>query len=165
MDLLLWITIAGVVLIGLVMIAGLLSVRRRRAVTVDHIRVELHEAHIIEDRVIEAVWRAAVSMTNISRRPRMLPVLAERATVRTRCREYLAVVSIDADLAEINPGEVALAWVEFVLPSPARPLRVDLGQLTGHTSARCLRFRCRTGSEFAAFDATGGLARLAKPSG
>jgi hypothetical protein len=43
--------------------------------------VELHDARIIDDRVIDAVWRTAISMTNKTRRPRALPVFAEQATV------------------------------------------------------------------------------------
>src|SRR4051794_7141246 len=84
--------------------------RTRRFFTIDHVRVELHDACIVDDRVMDAVWRVAVSMTNISRRPRVLPVLAARATVTANHRTYLADVYLDADVCEVSPGDVALAW-------------------------------------------------------
>src|SRR5687767_1094930 len=84
-----------------------------RTVTIGHVRVELHAAHIVDDRVIDAVWRAAISMTNRTRRPRALPVFGERATVSARHRLYLADVYLETDAKQINPDDVVLAWVEF----------------------------------------------------
>ena len=95
--------------------------RARRVYVIDHVKLEMHPACIVEDRVVEQVWRAAISMTNTSRRPRLLPVLAERATVRTGRSVYLANVYLDADVRELNPLSVALAWVEFALPGGMLP--------------------------------------------
>lgn len=107
---------------------------------IDHVRVEMHPACIVEDRVIEQVWRAAISMTNVSRRPRLLPVLAERATVRAGIRAYLASVYLDADAFEVNPGAVAVAWVECVLPSESVPIAVRADVLFGGRAPRGARF-------------------------
>lgn len=114
MDVQFWIML-GAVAGGAIAIVWWMR-RPRRAFTIDQIRVELHGAHIVDDRVIEVVWRVALSMTNKSRRPRALPVFAERATVRAEHRVYLASVYLDADAREVSPGDVALAWVECVLP-------------------------------------------------
>jgi len=112
---------------------------RRRVVTMEHIRVELHGACIVEDRVIDGIWRAAISMTNNSRRPRVAPVFAERATVTAGRRAYLASVYLDADVSEVNPGDVALARVEFVLPAATCLRRVELLVLPPEGDARRLR--------------------------
>lgn len=113
------------VVVGAVVGALWRRLRPRRVFTIIHVRVEMHEAVVVEDRVIEAVWRAAISMKNVSRRPRMLPVFAERATVRAGWREYLATVYLEDDAGEVNPAEVALAWVECVLPVGACPGVLD----------------------------------------
>ena len=118
--------------------------RARRVFTIDHVRVELHDARIVDDRVIESVWHAAISMTNTSRRPRVLPVFAERATVKAGRREYLASVYLDADVSEISPGDVALAWVEFVLPADVVPRRCNIVQLRDPHSNRSYRLAVRS---------------------
>ena len=114
--------------------------RVRRVFTIDHVRVELHDAHIVDDRVIDAVWRGAISMTNRTRRPRALPMFGERATVTAGRRVYLAEVYLESDATEVNPGDLALAWVEFVLPGGARPLRGRLLQLRDTRRDRSLQF-------------------------
>lgn len=117
--------------------------RARRVYVIDHVKLEMHPPCFIEDRAVEQVWRAAISMTNTSRRPRLLPVLAERATVRTGRSVYLANVYLDADLRELNPRAVALAWVEFVLPGGGSPRRLDAGILAGDRGARTLHWLAR----------------------
>lgn len=104
--------------------------RARRVYAIDHVSVELHPPCVIEDRVVEVVWRAAISMTNTSRKPRPVPVLAEGATARAGRYVYLADVYLDADVRDLNPRDVALAWVEFVLPSDWQVDRIDAGILT-----------------------------------
>lgn len=104
----------------------------------------LHEAHIVEDRVIDAVWRAPISMTNRTRRPRVLPVFAERATVRAGHRVHLAVVCLENDAMEVNPDDVALAWVEVVLPASQSARVVDAAVM--QTRPRTLRFVCLPGA-------------------
>lgn len=114
-----WVVLA---VVAAVLIAGVWWKRRaRRVYVIDHVRVEMHPACVVEDRVIEQVWRAAISMTNTSRRPRALPTFAERAAVRAGRREYLATVYLDADDVEVNPRAVSLAWVESVLPADVVP--------------------------------------------
>lgn len=114
--------------------------RARRAFTLNHFRVELHDARVVDDRIVDAVWRAPISMTNESRRPRGLPVLAERATVRAGRRVYLATVYLDADVAELNPGDSAIAWVEFILPDDARPRSIELVRLRAEQRSVKLRY-------------------------
>ncbi|MCC2032610.1 hypothetical protein [Microbacterium allomyrinae] len=60
------------------------------------------EEHVVDDRVVEALWRAAISMTNKTRRPRALPLFAERATVKAGRRVYLSSVYLDADAIEVT---------------------------------------------------------------
>lgn len=114
--------------------------RARHVYVIDHVKLEMHPAYVVEDRVVEQVWRAAISMTNTSRLPRSLPVLAERATARAGRCVFLANVYLDADVGEVNPREVALAWVEFVLPSVASADRVDTQILAGERRPRTLHW-------------------------
>jgi len=109
-----------VALIGVILV-GRRWFAPRGAYRIDHFRVELHDAHVIEDRVLDVVWRAAVTMTNTTRRPQPLPILAERATVSAGRKTYLAYVYLDTSAAEVNPDDVALAWVESVLPAGIAP--------------------------------------------
>jgi hypothetical protein len=120
--------------------------RPRRTVTIDHVRVELHDAHIIEDRVADAVWRVAISMTNNTRRPRVLPVFAARATVTAKSRVYLAEVFLENESKEVNPGDVALAWVDFVLPENAAVRHIDLTRLRCEAQSQKYRLRCSSAS-------------------
>jgi len=114
--------------------------RARRVYVIDHVKLEMHPACIVEDRVVEQVWRAAILMTNTSRRPRVPLVLAERVTVRCGSRSYLASAFLDADPVELNPGGVALVWVEAVLPSASRPRSCALVHLRTQCRPRSLRF-------------------------
>lgn len=119
MDVWIWAVLA---MVAAVLVAAAWWRRRaRRVYVINHVRVEMHPPCIVEDRVIEHVWRAAISMTNTSRRPCALPTFAERATVRAGRREYLATVYLVADEVEVNPRQVSLAWVESVLPADAVP--------------------------------------------
>lgn len=136
----LWIWLFVCVGIGLAAAGVWWGRRARRIYVIDHVRVEMHPACIVEDRVVENVWRAAISMTNTSRRPRVLPVFAERATVRAGRRVYRAKVYLDADMTEVNPGDVALAWVEFVLHAPQSSRFAEFAVIRG--KARTLRLEC-----------------------
>lgn len=117
--------------------------RARRVYAIDHVKLELHPPCVVEDRVVEAVWRAAISMTNMSRRPRVLPVLAERATVRAGSSVFLANVYLETHVDEVNPDDVALAWVEFVLPGGVAPGVIVVSRLRGDERARPLRWTSR----------------------
>ena len=137
---------AGVAL--LVAILGAILICRKRfaprgAYRIDHFRIELHDAHVIDDRIIEAVWRAAISMTNRTRQPRRLPILAERATVIAGSRTYIAYVYLETTSAELNPDDTALAWVEFVLPAGASPRSCSIVHLRHQRRPRRLRFTQR----------------------
>ncbi|MFE5410182.1 hypothetical protein [Microbacterium sp. NPDC056569] len=138
MEILTWVLVAGLVLVAIA--AVWLKRRARRAYVIDHVRVEMHPACVVEDRVVEQVWRSALSMTNQSRRPRAVPTFAERSTVRAGRREYLASVYFDADDLEINPRAVALAWIEYVLPMDAVPGRARLALLGAYRRPKSLAF-------------------------
>lgn len=129
--------------------------RARRVYVIDHVKLEMHPACIVEDRVVEQVWRAAISMTNTSRRPRLLPVLAERATVRTGRSVYLANVYLDADVRELNPLSVALAWVEFALPGGMLPGVIVASRLRPDERARPLRWTAPLMQQARQFDRVG----------
>lgn len=133
-----WVVLVGV---AAVVAAGAWWKRRaRRVYVIDHVRVEMHPACVVEDRVIEQVWRAAISMTNTSRRPRASPTFAGRATVRAGRREYLATVYLDADEVELNPRQVSLAWVDSVLPADVVPGLTRAVLLRQRRTSRVLRF-------------------------
>lgn len=112
--------------------------RARRVYVIDHVKLEMHPPCVIEDRVVEQVWRAAISMTNTSRRPRPHPLLADRATVRAGRYVYLAGVYLDVDARELSPREVALAWIEYALPDDGPAHRIHTGVLTGGRRPRTL---------------------------
>jgi hypothetical protein len=140
-----WVVVAGLVLAAIVVVC--LKRRGRRVYVIDRVRVEIYPACVVEDRVIEQVWRSALSMTNLSRRPRAVPTFAERSTVRAGRREYLASVYFDADDLEINPRAVALAWIEYVLPMDAVPGRARLALLGDDRRRRVLAFAVRRESD------------------
>lgn len=117
--------------------------RPQRARSVGRFRLEIHPAHVIEDRAIEVLWRAAITSTNRSRKPRVLPVLAMRATVAARRRTYLATIYLDGSPAELNPDDVALAWIEFVLPAGVRPMSASITRLSGPRTPQQLRLGLR----------------------
>lgn len=117
--------------------------RARRVYVVDHVKLEMHPPCVVEDHVVEQVWRAAISMTNTSRRPRSLPVLTERATVRASRRVFLANVYLETDVDEVNPDDIALAWVEFVLPGGLAPGVILVSRLRSDERARPLRWTSR----------------------
>jgi hypothetical protein len=96
---------------------------------------------MVDDRLVDGLWRATLSMTNRSRRPRTLPVLASRATVAAARRVYLAAVFMERDVTELSPGEVAIAWVECVLPNGVNPGLVELAELRPGETNRRLRLR------------------------
>lgn len=60
----------AVLVIAMASMVGLVWWKRRarRVYVIDHVKLEMHPACVVEDRVAEAVWRAAISMTNTSRR-------------------------------------------------------------------------------------------------
>lgn len=138
MDVWIWVVLAG---IAAVLVASVWwRWHARRVYVISRVRVEMHPACVVEDRVIEKVWRAAISMTNTSRRPRALPTFAERATVRAGRREYLATVYLDAGEFEVNPREVSLVWVESVLPADAVPSLTRAVLLRQRRTPRVLRY-------------------------
>ena len=126
--------------------------RARRVYVIDHVKLEMHPPCVVEDRVVEAVWCAAISMTNTSRRPRVLPVLAERATVRAASRVFLANVYLETHVDEVNPGDVALAWVEFVLQGGIAPGVIVVSRLRCDERARPLRWTSRLTQRARQFD-------------
>lgn len=129
--------------------------RARHVYVIDHVKLEMHPPCVIEDHVVEQVWRAAISMTNTSRRPRLLPVLGERATVRASRCIFLANVCLDTDVDEVNPDDVALAWVEFVLPSGLAPGAIVVSRLRSDERARPLRWTSRLTQPTRQFDRVG----------
>lgn len=118
--------------------------RARRVYVIDHVKLEMHPPCVMEDRVVEQVWRAAISMTNTSRRPRLLPMFCERATVRAGRCVYLANLYLDVDVHELNPRDVTLAWVAFALPGDVPAHRIDTGLLDGGRRPRTLRWAPRS---------------------
>ena len=111
--------------------------RARREYVIDHVKLEMYPPCVIEDRVVEQVWRAAISMSNMSR-PRPHPLPVDRARVRAGRYVYLADVYLEVNARELNPREVALAWIEFSLPSDAPAHRIHTGVLSGGSRPRTL---------------------------
>ena len=110
------------------------------AFTLHGVRLEVHGARPVEDLVIETMWRSSLSMTNRSRGPRRLPVLASRATVLAGGKTYLASVYVECDTQEVSPSQIALAWAEFVLPAGAEPRVITVWLLGGERRPRSMRF-------------------------
>lgn len=137
MDFLIAVVLSGVV--GIALSCVWWNRRARRVYVIDHVRVKMHAACVIEDRVVEIVWRAAITMTNTSLRPRVLPVFAERATVRAGRRTYLGSVYLESYVSEISPGETVVAWLEGTLPAPSIQ-GVELLQLRPRNRNRRLRW-------------------------
>src|SRR3546814_13176305 len=98
----------------------------RSGVTLRGVHLEVHGAIPAEDLVIETMWRGPLSMTNRSRRPRFIPVLASRATVVASRKTYLAQVYVEFGGDELSPDQAALAWAEFVLPGGVAPRSLSL---------------------------------------
>lgn len=101
----------------------------RRTLKRNGIKIEAHGMHLIDDLVIECVWRITISLTNYSRRPRRLPTLAARATVSARRKVYLAQVFLERHVYELSPNELALIEVDFVLPAGLTPQRMTISEL------------------------------------
>ena len=148
MDVWIWVVLAGAVAV----LGAAVSWKRRarRVYVINHVRVEMHPPCVVEDRVIEQVWRAAISMTNTSRRPRALPTFAERATVRAGRRDYLATLFLEADVDEADPGAVALAWVEVGLPAGVAPVVVVAALLEEGGGSGAVRFALTQAIDLAA---------------
>lgn len=113
----------------------------RTRVTLHRVQIEVHAATPAEDLVIETMWRVSVSMTNRSRRPRRLPLLASRATGVAGRKTYLAAVFRECAADELSPDQVVLAWAEFMLPAGVAPRLIAIAVLGGSRGPLSLRFR------------------------
>lgn len=117
--------------------------RRRLPATIKRVRIEALDAVCVEDDIVEQVWRIAILMKNIGRKPAPVPPFAARATVRAASREYVGAVSLEQDVIELNPGAQLVAWVDVELPAGAAPQRVKL-PTTGDEHPLGLVARMRT---------------------
>ena len=119
---------------------------RRGPVTLGGIRVEVTAPHIVEDRVMEAMWAVPVIYTNTSRRPARVPVLAARATVQAGRRRYAGELKLDRRVIfddgslELNPQDTLTGSVLVRLPRDEEPRMVELAQ---YPAQRKLRYRVR----------------------
>ncbi|WP_204948042.1 hypothetical protein [Microbacterium laevaniformans] len=101
------------------------------------IRIEVIAPVLSEDRVLEQVWEVPVVLTNKTRRPRAVPVLAQRAEVRTKRARYIAELTTevswereeDGARLELNPAGTTIGSVWVVLPAGEPPLRLRLQEL------------------------------------
>ena len=141
-----WVQASGWLLAGAGIICLLVAIawrwhsrRRRTGARLNGVQLEVHAANPIADLVIETQWRVSLSMTNRSRGPRNVPVLASRATVVAGRKTYLAEVFIECGVDELSPDQVALAWAEFVIPSGVTPRTVTLTKLSGKRGSLRLR--------------------------
>lgn len=103
---------------------------------VDGVRLEVTAPLVVEDRVLEQVWEVPIILTNTTRRPRTVPVLAQRAEVRTKHARYTAEVTTDVSWEgehqtrlELNPAGTAIGSVWVVLPAGEAPVRLWLQEL------------------------------------
>jgi len=135
--------LAGVSVGGVVILASRYLWRRigHRAATLDGIKIEVHGVHPVEDLFVEDLWQATLSMTNRSRKPRPLPVLASRATITAGKKRYLATVFLERDAAELSPDDVAIVWVEATLSAGAIPRSLELVELRSGGAPRPLSLR------------------------
>ena len=135
--------LVGVSVGGVVVLASRYLWRRNghRAATLDGIKIEVHGVHPVEDLFVEDLWRATISMTNRSRKPRPLPVLASRATIAAGKKCYLAAVFLERNTPELSPDDVAIAWVEGTLPAGATPRSLVLAELRPRGAPRHVSLR------------------------
>ena len=113
----------------------------RRSASLDGVKIEVHGVHLVEDLVMENLWRVTISMTNRSRTPRPLPTLASRSTIAAGKKRYLASVVLERDITELSPDDVAIAWVEATLPASATPRSLALAELRLHGAPRHVSLR------------------------
>lgn len=118
--------------------------RRRLPATIGHVRIEALDPVCVDGGVFEQVWRIAILMKNIGRKPAPVPPLAARATVRSGSGEYAAAVWLERDVVELNPGAELVAWVEVELPAGTTPERVRLATVTSSKRPLALVSRMRT---------------------
>jgi len=104
--------------------------------TIEGVRVEVTAARLAEDHVLEHVWTVTVVLTNTTRRPRTVPVLAQRAEVRTKQARYVAELTTevswereDGARLELNPAGTAIGSVWVVLPAGEAPVLLRMQQL------------------------------------
>jgi hypothetical protein len=115
--------------------------RARRAVVRRGIAIKWEGARPVDDLIVECLWRTTISVTNQSRAPRQVPVLASRATVAAGRKVYLGSVFLERELLELNPDEVAVIWVDYLLPAGTLPRRVELSELRVRGDDRRVRLR------------------------
>lgn len=116
---------------------------RRTSLKRNGIKFEVHGANQIDDLIIESVWRITVSMTNRSRRPRRVALLASRATVSAGRNVFLARVFIERNCYELSPTEVMIADIDCVLPAGLSPRRIALEDLDARKAIRLSTARSR----------------------
>ncbi len=110
------------------------------------IRLEVTAPLVVEDRVLEQLWEVPVVLTNTTRRPRTVPVLAQRAEVRTKQARYTAELTTEVSWGregggrlELNPAGTTIGSVWVVLPAGEVPVRLQLQEL----EPKQRRFRAR----------------------
>lgn len=132
----------GCLLIGLVVAWVVWRASRPLSSRTSHgMRIDAHSIHAVDDLIVECLWRTTMSVTNVSRRPRPVPVFASRATVTAGRKVYLASVFVERDLWELNPDEVAVVQVDCLLAAGAVPRKVELVELRGIIDSRRLQLR------------------------
>ena len=113
------------------------------------IRLEVTAPLVVEDRVLEQLWEVPVVLTNTTRRPRTVPVLAQRAEVRTKQARYTAELTTEVSWwseggarLELNPAGTTIGSVWVVLPAGEVPVRLQLQEV--EPKQRRFRARLRT---------------------
>ena len=113
----------------------------RSSHTRDGVRIEAHGTHMVDDLILERLWRTTISVTNVSRGPRPVPLFASRATVRAGRKVYLAGVFVERDLCELNPDEVVVVQVDCLLAAGVAPQTLELIELRPAVDSKRLQLR------------------------
>lgn len=94
-------------------------------------RIEVMPPVRMEDRVVDADWEIPLVATNVTRRPRALPLLGASAQIKTERALYNALVETELDWAglELNPEDTAIGSVRLTIPGGQAPRRITLRQL------------------------------------
>lgn len=104
---------------------------RRLPASLQGVRIEVMPPVRMEDRVVDADWEIPLVATNVTRRPRALPLLGASAQIKTERALYNALVETELDWAglELNPEDTAIGSVRLTLPGGQAPRRIALRQL------------------------------------
>ena len=119
-----WLIVVVTTAVVVTVIAGV--VRRRRRVrqmpaTVDGVRFECQDVRVVDDMIIEQEWQVTFLLTNVTRRPVLVPALNARGVLRVGRLWNAGAVVVESAAIELNPDDLVVAWLACRLPAGSVP--------------------------------------------